>query len=114
MRKLESWLITAYKVANENALKSHQRGKRYCDQKVRVLVRNVGLRGKQSLLRCGRNTPISLKNNQIQFLEYIEKTNTARQMLLPFQGIPIVHISNSEGDTNEDFPEESQNYVSSF
>ncbi|MCG8034843.1 MAG: DDE-type integrase/transposase/recombinase, partial [Candidatus Thiodiazotropha taylori] len=111
VRKLRQRLAFAYKMAQEAAKQSSAKHKRYYDLKVRssgalhpgdrVLVKNVGLRGKQKLAdRWERQPYIILSQPNLDIPVYTLKLDNSRSkkirtlhrnLLLPFMGLPLKH-----------------------
>ena len=111
VRKLRERLDLTYKTAQEAAKRDTAQHKRYYDLKVRstgalqpgdrVLVKNVGLRGKQKLAdRLERQPYIILSQPNPDIPVYTvklensrsKKTRTLhRNLLLPFMGLPLKH-----------------------
>ena len=105
--KLKQRLGYAYDKASKEAKRSADKHKKYYDQKVkffrlepgdRVLVRNVGLRGKQKLADIWGKHPYIVKSKpvpDIPVYEVQQENSKAkskllhRNMLLPFFGLPI-------------------------
>ena len=108
VRKLRERLDFAYKTAQEAAKRSTAQHKRYYDLKVRssgalypgdrVLVKNVGLRGKQKLADRWERQPytiVSQPNPDIPvYIVRLENSRSKkirtlhRNLLLPFMGLP--------------------------
>ena len=115
-RKLRERLDFAYKTAQEAAKRGTAQHKRYYDLKVRstgalqpgdrVLVKNVGLRGKQKLAdRWERHPYIILSQPNPDIPVYNVKLENSRSrkirtlhrnLLLPFMGLPLKNTRNSE------------------
>ena len=111
VRKLRERLEFAYKTAQEAAKRGTAQHKRYYDLKVRstgalqpgdrVLVNNVGLRGKQKLAdRWERQPYIILSQPNPDIPVYTVKLENSRSkkirtlhrnLLLPFMGLPLKH-----------------------
>ena len=105
--KLRHRLEHAYNMASEEAKKSAKKDKKYYDQKVRhvqlmpgdrVLIRKVGLKGKQKLADIWDREPYIVKRQPIPDipvyevqLEYNRRKSKLlhRNMLLPFNGLPV-------------------------
>ena len=105
--KLRQRLDYAYNKASEEAKRSAEKQKKYYDQRVkyiklepgdRVLIRNVGLRGKQKLADIWDKYPYIVKSQPvpgIPIYEVQQENSRAkskllhRNMLLPFNGLPI-------------------------
>lgn len=122
--KLNSRLTFAYDAAAKEAKRNAERHKVIYDRKVRhstlepgdrVLVRNVGLRGKQKLADQWEHSPYIVKRQPIQDVPVFEvykenahcpKTRLLhRNMLLPFMGLPCQDCcSNTEHKKKEKKP----------
>ena len=116
VRKLRERLDFAYKTAQEAAKRGTAQHKRYYDLKVRstgalqpgdrVLVKNVGLRGKQKLAdRWERQPYIILSQPNPDIPVYTVKLENSRSkkirtlhrnLLLPFMGLPLKHTHITE------------------
>ena len=116
VRKLRERLDFAYKTAQEAAKRGTAQHKRYYDLKVRstgvlqpgdrVLVKNVGLRGKQKLADRWERQPyiiLSQPNPDIPvFTVKLENSRSKkirtlhRNLLLPFMGLPLKHTHITE------------------
>ena len=105
--KLKQRMAFAYDTASSEARKSADRQKGYYDDKVRytnlevgdrVLVKNVGLRGKQKLADLWEHCPYVVRSQPVPSIPVFEvvKENSPgskprvlhRNMLLPFTGLP--------------------------
>ena len=111
---LKSRLGTAYRKANEEAKAAASKQKEHYDKKFRhvvlqpedrVLVRNVGLKGRQKLAVIWDNYPYTVKRQPIDDIPVYEvqresepsKTKLLhRNMLLPFSGLPYTDKSEEE------------------
>ena len=123
VRKLRERLLFAYRKAQEAARRSADEHKARYDLKVRetllhpgdrVLVRNVGIRGKQKLadrwerqpyiVRCQPNPDIPVYEVQLENSRSRKTRTLHRNLLLPFMCIPLrkQRQSGSEPDTTED------------
>ena len=105
--KLQHRLEYAYNIASEEARKAAKKHKRYYDQKVRhvqlvpgdrVLIRKVGLKGKQKLADIWDRDPYIVKCQpvadipvyEVQLENSRKKSKLLhRNMLLPFNGLPV-------------------------
>ena len=116
VRKLRERLDFAYKTAQEAAKRGTAQHKRYYDLKVRstgalqpgdrVLVKNVGLRGKQKLAdRWERQPYIILSQPSPDIPVFTVKLENSRSkkirtlhrnLLLPFMGLPLKHTHTTE------------------
>jgi hypothetical protein len=119
MQKLEQQLCDAYQRANDAAIRSGKRGKKYYDQKVkecklisgdRVLVRNVGLNGKQKLANVWEEVPyIIQKQPNEDLLVFAVKREDGegktrvlhRNMLLPFTSLPTPISDHTDESSSE-------------
>ena len=115
-RKLRERLDFAYKTAQEAAKRGTAQHKRYYDLKVRstgalqpgdrVLVKNVGLRGKQKLadrwerhpyiILSQPNPDIPIYNVKLENSRSRKIRTLHRNLLLPFMGLPLKNTRNSE------------------
>ena len=123
VRKLRERLLFAYRKAQEAARRSADEHKARYDLKVRetllhpgdrVLVRNVGIRGKQKLadrwerqpyiVRCQPNPDIPVYEVQLENSRSRKTRTLHRNLLLPFMCIPLrkQRQLGSEPDTTED------------
>ena len=105
--QLQHRLEYAYNIASEEARKAAKKHKRYYDQKVRhvqlvpgdrVLIRKVGLKGKQKLADIWDREPYIVKCQpvadipvyEVQLENSRKKSKLLhRNMLLPFNGLPV-------------------------
>ena len=105
--QLQHRLEYAYNIASEEARKAAKKHKRYYDQKVRhvqlvpgdrVLIRKVGLKGKQKLADIWDREPYIVKSQpvadipvyEVQLENSRKKSKLLhRNMLLPFNGLPV-------------------------
>lgn len=132
VRKLRERLDFAYKTAREAAKRSTAQHKRYYDLKVRssgalypgdrVLVKNVGLRGKQKLAdRWERQPYIILSQPNPDIPVYTVKSENSRSrkirtlhrnLLLPFMGLPQRNTRATEVAPQQDTSIADQSAVS--
>ena len=113
--RLKERLAFAYDAAAREARKNARRHKENYDRKVRfaklesgdrVLVRNVGIRGKQKLADIWEHSPYIVKRQPIEGIpvyEVYKETSSHpkmrllhRNMLLPFMGLPSYEESEEE------------------
>ena len=105
--KLRHRLDYAYNKASEEAKRAAEKQKKYYDKRVRyiklepgdrVLIRNVGLRGKQKLADIWDKHPYLVKSQPVQGIPVyeVQQENSRakskllhRNMLLPFNGLPV-------------------------
>ena len=105
--KLKQRLDYAYNKASEETKRSAKKQKQYYDRKVkhfrlepgdRVLVRNVGLKGKQTLADIWDKHPCIIKSQTVPGIPVheVQQENSRarskllhRNMLLPFYGLPV-------------------------
>ena len=127
---LKSRLGTAYRTANEEAKAAARKQKKHYDKKVRhvalqpgdrVLVRNVGLKGRQKLADIWDKYPYIVKRQPIDGIPIYEVQRESepsrikllhRNMLLPFCGLPYTDESEEEeqNELEEENPVE-ENYT---
>ena len=118
--KLKQRMAFAYETASSEAQKNADRQKGYYDYKVRyvklevgdrVLVKNVGLRGKQKLADMWEHCPYVVKSQPVPAIPVYEvvKENAPsfkprvlhRNMLLPFTGLPCPRTHTPEKEKPE-------------
>ena len=114
--RLQESLQNAYRRAGEEALKKGKKAKKYYDQNVkhsvlepgdRVLVKKVGIQGKHKLADIWESSTYKVISQPMPDIPVFEvKQENAnfkprllhRNMLLPFNGLPIIEESDSESD----------------
>ena len=105
--KLRHRFDYAYNKTSEEAKRAAEKQKKYYDKRVRyiklepgdrVLIRNVGLRGKQKLADIWDKHPYLVKSQPVQGIPVyeVQQENSRakskllhRNMLLPFNGLPV-------------------------
>ena len=112
--RLKEHLNAAYKTVNDEAKLAARKQKNYFDRKVRLvrlqpgdrlLVRNVGLKGKQKLADIWDKYPYIVMSQPIEDIPVyeVQRENDPlkekllhRNMLLPFRGLPYIDDNEEE------------------